>query len=225
MTERLHQPAGSGRRTRTRTPRPRAAVRTGRTIPTTSPAEFHSPLGAGDPDVRDVDRVAPPPAGLVSLRRPDALACAGLVLAGVAANASLLLPWSPGNGPTGLALVEGGVRALSSGVAAAGRTGAWQPLTVVVSGGLLVLLGMLLLVPARTHRLVGLLSLGTALAAAVAVTYLLAGTGWRVEQFGPGLWCAVAVPVFGVVGALKAMLTPPLVALREPTPLTGAPTD
>jgi hypothetical protein len=83
----------------------------------------------------------------------------------------------------------------------------------VLSGGLLVVLGFLLLVPARTHRLVGVLALAVSLAAATAVVVLLADGGWGPDQFGPGLWCAVAVPILGTLGSLKAMLTAPVVVL------------
>ena len=53
------------------------------------------------------------------MRRADPVAAGALVLAGVAANVSLLLSWSPGDGPTGLTLVQRGVEALSSGPATA----------------------------------------------------------------------------------------------------------
>jgi hypothetical protein len=92
----------------------------------------------------------------------------------------------------------------------------WQPPVVVLCGGLLVLLGFLLLVPAHAHRAVGVLALVVALAAAAAVVLLIAGTDLADQRFGPGLWCAAAVPVLGVLGALKAMLTAPLVSLRPP---------
>ena len=89
----------------------------------------------------------------------------------------------------------------------------WQPSVVVLCGGLLVLLGLLLLVPARAHRFVGLLGLIVALAAATAVVLLIVESGLADDRFGPGMWCAVAVPVLGVLGALKAMLTAPRVTL------------
>jgi hypothetical protein len=153
------------------------------------------------------------PAELVVVKRADGFGGAALVLAGVAANISLSLSWSPGEGAPGLSLVQRGVEGLGAGLAEWARSGAWQPLVVVVSGGLLVLLGMLLLVPARAHRFVGVLALIVALAAAAAVILLLADIGWVVDRIGPGMWCAVAVPVLGVLGALKAMLTAPLVTL------------
>jgi hypothetical protein len=155
---------------------------------------------------------APSPALLV-LRRADPIGAAALVLAGVSANVSLSLSWSPGEGPSGLSLVQRGGEALSAGEDQAARSGVWQPLVVVLSGGLLVVLGFLLLVPARAHRLVGVLALVVALAAAAAVVLLVTETDLVDDRFGPGMWCAVAVPVIGVLGALKAMLTAPRVAL------------
>jgi hypothetical protein len=151
---------------------------------------------------------------LTVLRRPEAFGAGALVLAGVAANVSLSLSWSPGEGPTGLSLVQRGGEALDSGIDASVRSGVWEPLVVVLCGGLLVLLGFLLLVPARGHRLLGVLALVVALAAAAAVVaVLVSDMGWQVDRFGPGMWCAVAVPVLGAVGALKAMLTAPRVTI------------
>jgi hypothetical protein len=226
MTERLQQPNGSGQRTpRRRTPRSRAGrVWGARTIPPVAaeteptilgfPAEVTDETdGAGFETGEAGPDVSPTHPGLAVLRRADPFGAGALVLAGVAANVSLLLPWSPGEGPTGLSLVQRGGEALGSGIAESARSGVWQPLVVVLCGGLLVLLGFLLLVPARAHRLVGVLALVVALAAAAAIVLLLADDGSVTDGFGPGMWCAVAVPVLGVLGSLKAMLTPPLVTL------------
>ena len=43
----------------------------------------------------------------------------------------------------------------------------------------------------------------------------MADGGWGPDQFGPGLWCAVAVPILGTLGALKAMLTAPQIVLGQ----------
>jgi hypothetical protein len=166
------------------------------------------------PEERAPD-VLPADLGLVVLRRADRFGGGALVLAGVAANVSLTLSWSPGEGATGLSLVQRSVEAFGSGVSAWMDSGLWQPFVVVLSGGLLVLLGVMMLVPARAHRLVGVLALVVSLAAAGAVVVLVSD-GWGVERFGPGMWCAVAVPVLGLAGSLKAMLTAPLVALGAP---------
>ena len=134
------------------------------------------------------------------VRRADRFGAAALVLAGVAANMSLSLSWSPGEAPTGLALVQTRCRDPARRRGASASSGVWEPIVVVLSGGVLVVLGFLLLVPARTHRLVGVLALAVSLAAAAAVVVLLADGGWGADQFGPGLWCAVAVPILGTLG-------------------------
>ncbi|MFD2092439.1 hypothetical protein ACFSHS_12750 [Blastococcus deserti] len=184
------------------------------------PTLFGLPAEVADDDDRDEPALAAtapggPPAtpGLVVVKRADPIGAVALVLAGVAANASLLLSWWPGQGPSGLSLVRRGAEALDSGVGEAVRSVVWQPLAVVLCGGVLVLLGFLLLVPARAHRFVGVLALAVALVAAAAVVLLLADDGLATDGFGPGLWCAVAVPVLGVLGSLKAMLTAPLVTV------------
>jgi hypothetical protein len=166
--------------------------------------------GAAEPGV------ATPSSGLVVLKRADPFGAGALVLAGAAANVSLLLSWASGEGPTGLSLVRRGVEALGFGWAGA-EGGYWQPAVIVLSGGLLVLLGLLLLVPARAHRLVGVAALVVALAAATAVVLLMTVSGLTVDRFGPGMWCAAAVPVLGVLGSFKAMLTAPLVTLGTGT--------
>jgi hypothetical protein len=222
MTERLQEPSGSGSRAgRRRTPWG------ARTIPAATakrlaaereptilgfPAEFGEDTDPAEPP--PPERAAPSDTGLVVVRRADRVGGGALVLAGVAANVSLSLAWSPGEGPTGLSLVRHGVETAGAGQPA--LTDVWQPLAVVTCGGLLVLLGFLLLVPARAHRLVGLLALAVSVVAGVAVALLMDDLGWRVDLVGPGLWCAVAVPVLGTVGSLKAMLTPPLVTLAPP---------
>jgi hypothetical protein len=188
MTERVH-PNGSGQRTaRRQTPHSRSSrVWGGRTIPglrrvavapETDPTILGFPAEYADED-DGADRIVDEPGPAISttievlvLRRADRVGGGALVLAGVAANVSLMLSWSSGDGPTGLSLVQ------------------------------------------RGHRLLGVLALLVALAAAAAVVSLLADAGWVVDAFGPGMWCAVAVPVLGVLGALKAMLTPPLVSLE-----------
>jgi hypothetical protein len=171
---------------------------------------------AEQPGADDEVPVAAPEASapaLVVLRRADPLGATPLVLAGVAANVSLSLPWAPGDGPTGLALVQRGAQGLGAGPAG---DALWQPFAVVLCGGLLVALGFLLMVPARAHRLVGVLALIVTLAAAASVVLLVVDTDLADDGFGPGLWCAAAVPVLGLLGALKAMLTAPLVALVPP---------
>jgi hypothetical protein len=148
---------------------------------------------------------------LMTLRRADPIAGFALVSAGVAAAVSLLLPWYRGINATGLPAVRQGVVVLRSGVGALGRSGLWPPLVVVLGGGVLLLLGFLLFRRARTHRLVGVLAMVVAMAADAGVVVPLANANWSTASFGPGMWCAVAVAGLGTVGALKAMLTVPVV--------------
>jgi hypothetical protein len=178
------------------------------------PAEFPEEDDEAEPPATGSEAaVSADSPALLIIRRADPIGAGALVLAGVAANVSLSLSWSPGEGPSGLSLVRRGGEALSAGVGEAARSGVWQPLAVVLSGGLLVVLGFLLFVPARAHRFVGLLALVVALSAAAAVVLLITDTDLVDDRFGPGMWCAVAVPVLGGLGALKAMLTAPRVAL------------
>ena len=225
MTER--QPQGSvGRTAGTRTPRSwaRRHESTG-TIPNIAPvyltvepdptllgfpAEVPDEDDDAEPPVVEADDGSAPLLELVVVRRADPVAASALVLAGVAANVSLVLSWAPGDGPTGLTLVQRGVEALSAGEA---PSAVWQPPVVVLGGFLLVLLGFVMLAPTRGHRLVGVLALAVSLAAAAAVILLIADLGLTADQFGPGMWCAVAIPVFGVLGSAKAMLTAPHVTL------------
>ena len=229
MTERLHPQGPSSRTARRRTPRSRAGGIWGaRTIPAAAAQELaaeREPTLFGLPAeiVTDDDGTERPPGatpeappsdvGLVVLRRPERIGAAALVLAGVAANVSLSLSWAPGDGPTGLSLVRRGVEELGVGTGMWDLSGVWQPVAVVLCGGVLVLLGLLLLVPARAHRLVGVLALVVSLAAATAIVLLMADGGWGADRFGAGMWCAVAVPVLGALGSLKAMLTAPQVTV------------
>ena len=218
LTRLRHQPRPDPRGARR--PRRAGGDREARTIPgevareAIEPTLFGFPAEFGDDETEqraEPDDVLPSEPELVVVRRADLVGGSVLVLAGVAANVSLALSWSPGDGIDGLSLVEQGVRAVGAG--GPGLSTSWQPLVVVLSGGVLVLLGLLLLVPARSHRLVGVLALFASLAAAAAVAVLTAGLGWRPDRFGPGMWCAVAVPILGLLGSLKAMLTAPLVTL------------
>jgi hypothetical protein len=216
MTQRLQPPRG------TRRPR-----RHPHTPPVVTPVSEPTILGfpaevvADDPDERAPEAgPATPDVALTVDRRPDAIAAGALVLAGVAANVSLLLSWSAADEPTGLTLLRRGGEALDTGLAEATRSGSWAPLVIVLCGGLLVVVGCAMLVPARAHRLLGVLALAVALAATGGALYVVADAGWRTERFGPGMWCAVAVAALGLLGALKAMLTAPRVTLTSTEPAT-----
>ena len=175
--------------------------------------------------VLDTWEEPPPPAAvsapepqvrLVTLPRSDPLAGIALLLAGAAAIASLSLPWRRGATDTGLSMVLRGLRAAGSSAADAGRGGLWQPPAIVLGGFLLLLLGVLLFLPARTHRVAGVVALFLASCAAAGVLFQVAHAHWSSAGFDSGMWLAVAVPVLGLLGALKAMLTSPRVTLRLP---------
>jgi hypothetical protein len=224
MIERLHR-RGSGERTARGLPMPHGAgaepepTDPGTLPPDVSadsepsllgfPAEFEPDDSAEDgvvlasgPDIA---------VRMVVRRRADLGAGCALALAGVAANVSLWLPWVAGENQTGLSLVRRAVAVVGSGLGELLQRGLWQPVAIVLCGGLLAVLGLLVILPAHTHRLVGVLALLVALAAAAAVMALLAGAQWSTARFGPGLWSGAAVAGFGLLGALKAMLTLPLV--------------
>ena len=157
----------------------------------------------------------PVPAAVRQAERFGGLA---LILAGVSAGMSLAVPWKHGDDATGLSLVLRGVADFRSGIGELGRSGYWQPLAVVLGGGALLLLGLLLFLRARTHRFVGLLALLIAVAAAAGVVVPLAAAAWSPAAFGLGIWFAVGVAGLGLLGALKAMLTTPLVRMAPRRP-------
>jgi hypothetical protein len=142
--------------------------------------------------------------GPVAFRRPDVAAAVLLVLAGVAAGISLLLPWLSDRDDSGLELVRRGLDEMGN----LGDTGFWQPLAIVFGGAALLLLGLLMFVPARTHRALGVLALLVTALAAAGVLVPIAQNGWHLRGFGPGFWFAIAVPVLGLLGSLKGLLTP-----------------
>ena len=152
---------------------------------------------------------------LVALPRADPLAGIALVLAGVAALVSLLLPWRQGSRETGATLTRDGLAVAGSGLNDLGRTGFWQPPVIVIGGALLLLLGILLFLPARTHRVVGVLALVVAAGVTAGVLVEVGQAGWLADRLGPGQWFAVAVAVLGLLGALKAMLTVPRIRLTQ----------
>jgi hypothetical protein len=145
----------------------------------------------------------------VPIRRPDTLAALLLLLAGICAGVSLLLTWLPGVTLTGWDLVHRGISTVIHGVRQVFDNGLWQPLAIVLGGGLLFVIGLLLLVPARAHRLLGLLALLVSLGAGAGALVPLKDAGWHLNRFGVGFWFAAAVAVLGVLGSLKALLTRP----------------
>ena len=148
----------------------------------------------------------------IPVRRPDAFAALMLVLAGIAAAVSLLLDWVAGEDPNGLDLVRRGFEIMGDSVGEVFSSGFGQPLTIVLGGGLLFILGLLMFAPAKTHRFLGVIALVISLAALAAVLVPLARAGWDLGEFDLGFWFAIAVPVLGLLGSLKAVLTGPKVA-------------
>jgi hypothetical protein len=143
----------------------------------------------------------------VAVRRPDVLAGLLLLLAAAAAAVSLLLPWLADDDATGIDLVRRGFDDLGTGIGELVSTGFWQPLTVVLGGAVLLLLALLVFLPAKRHRVLGLLALLVGAAVAAAVLVPLVQAGFDVGVFDIGFWFAVAVAVLGLVGGLKAVLT------------------
>ncbi len=142
----------------------------------------------------------------VAVRRADPVGSLFLLLAGVAAALSLLLPWVP-DGADGLELARRVVDQARTGWTGLFSTGLWQPGAVLAGGAVLFVLGLLLLVPARAHRFLGLLALLVAGAAVAGVLVPLAGRGWQPGRFDVGFWFAMGVAGAGLLGALKALLT------------------
>lgn len=139
----------------------------------------------------------------VAVRGPESLGGLLLILAGVAAAVSLVLEWVDGEDATGLDLVRSGFEDLDTIV----DTGVWQPMAVVLGGGVLLVLGILMWLPARSHRFLGLLGLLVSGLIVWAVAVPLNDANWELEIFGPGFWCAITVAVLGVLGSLKALFT------------------
>ncbi|MCW2619916.1 MAG: conserved rane protein of unknown function [Modestobacter sp.] len=149
----------------------------------------------------------------VVVRRADSVAGLLLLLAGIAAGISLLVVWIHGGG-TGLDLLRDGVDDLGDPQRLADR-GTWEPLAVVYGGVALFVLGLLLFIPAKTHRLLGVLALLVALVVAAGVLVPLADAQWDLQRWAVGAWFTVAVGGLGFLGALKALMTGPKVGRRH----------
>jgi hypothetical protein len=145
----------------------------------------------------------------VAVRRPDLLAGLLLLLAGAAAAISLFLDWLAGESVTGLDLVKDGFSTFADSVGDGFSSGLWQPLMVILGGGVLALLGLLMFLPARTHRALGLIALIISLGIVAAVLVPLARADWDFGEFDLGFWFAIAVAVLGLLGSLKALASGP----------------
>ena len=165
------------------------------------------PVGLGeilavDADAPDEQPGPAPGSGTapVPVRRPDLVAGPLLLLAGVATGTSLLVVWTHGGVP-GLDLVGAALR----GAPVEADTGAWPPLAVVGGGSALFVLGLLVYVPARTHRFLGALALVASLVVAAGVLVPLADADWEVTHWAVGAWCTAAAGGLGLLGALTAL--------------------
>ncbi|WP_246080195.1 hypothetical protein [Modestobacter altitudinis] len=161
-------------------------------------AEWEDDGTATRPDYRD----AP-----VVVRRADTLAGLLLLLAGIAAGVSLLVVWVHG-GATGLDLLLDRTADLDSPQRLV-EDGGWEVPAVVFGGAALFVLGLLVYVPAKTHRLVGALALLVSLVVAAGVLVPLADLHWDLQRWAVGSWIAAAVAALGFLGALKALSTHP----------------
>lgn len=198
-------------------PAPAADERTDLGFPAEVPGDEEAgrPAAGGQGAVPVAEQAAAVPGvRVVAVPRREPVGGLALVLAGAAAEASLWLPWWRGAGVRGLPLVRQGLVVLRSHPGALGSSGLWQPVAVVLGGGVLLLLGPVLFRRARSHRPAGLLALLVALAAAAGVVVPIANADWSVRSLGPGMWCALAVVLLGGTGALKAMLTAPAVTVQ-----------
>jgi hypothetical protein len=170
----------------------------------------HGPVGASENYYTAPKYTTTP----IAQRRPDSFAALLLVLAGVAAAVSLLLDWVTDTDESGLDLVRRGFDVLGDSFGDVFSTGWWQPLAVVLGGGVLFLLGLLMFVPAKTHRFLGVVALVVSLIAAAGVLVPLFDGGWDFDAFDLGYWFAIAVPVLGILGSLKALLSGPKYATQ-----------
>jgi hypothetical protein len=149
----------------------------------------------------------------VVVRRADTFAGLLLLLAGFAAGTSLLVVWEHG-GRSGMDMVRAGFADWDADAWRLWDTGSWQPLAVVLGGAVLFLIGLLLYVPARTHRFLGALALLVAVVAAAGVLVPLAEADWDVDRYAVGGWLGVAVAGLGGLGALKALMTGPRIGRK-----------
>src|SRR3954471_8560309 len=140
-----------------------------------------APAGTTTPPESTVPQYSARP---VAVRGPESLGGLLLILAGIAAAVSLLLDWIHGQDVSGWTLVRAGFRDLG-GIFG---DGLWQPLAIVLGGGVLFVLGILMWLPMRSHRLLGLLGLLVSAAVIAAVLVPLQDAGWDLGAFAIGFW-------------------------------------
>lgn len=139
----------------------------------------------------------------VAVRRPDSLAGMLLVLAGVGVGISLLLEWFAG---------ANGYDIFRAGLDNAGSffsDGVWQPLVIVFGAAVLLLIGLISFVPGKSRRALGLIALLVAAAMVAAALTALIEADFDFGLFEVGFLVVLAAAVLGLLGALKAAVTPP----------------
>jgi hypothetical protein len=166
----------------------------------TGPSTGASAYPPQDPAEHTVPQYADRP---VALRRPESLGGLLLILAGIAAGLSLLMDWLADDDISGWGLVRAGFDDLGNIF----DDGLWQPLAIVLGGGLLFVLGILLWLPMRSHRFFGLLALLISLGVTAGVLVPFQDADWDLGFFGPGFYCAILVAVLGLLGSIKALIS------------------
>lgn len=139
----------------------------------------------------------------VALRRPDSFAGMLMVVCGVAIGVSLLLDWSGGTA---------GYDVFRAAFDQAGdffNDGIWQALVIVFGAAVLLLLGLFAFIPSRSRRALGLIAFLVAAAMTAAVLTALIDVDFDLNAFEVGFWVVIGATALGLLGALKAVLTPP----------------
>ncbi|CAN5380642.1 hypothetical protein BH24ACT9_BH24ACT9_02030 [soil metagenome] len=139
----------------------------------------------------------------VAVRRPDSFAGLLMVLAGVGIGISLLLEWV--QDATGYDIFKSGLDNAGSFF----NDGIWQPLIIVFGGAVLLLVGLIAFIPGKSRRALGLIALLVAVAIAAAALTALIDADFDFGVFEPGFFVVLAAAVLGLLGALKAAVTPP----------------
>jgi hypothetical protein len=176
-------------------------------------SEQPPPTPTGEPPRATADGGSAPPERTapeyserpVAFRRPESLGGLLLILAGIAAGISLLFDWLADDDASGLTFVREGFEDLG----ATFGNGMWQPLAIVLGGGVLLVLGVMMWLPLRSHRLLGILGLIVSGIVAAGVLVPLYQADWDLGVFAVGFWFGTAVAVLGLLGSLKALLTGP----------------
>lgn len=139
----------------------------------------------------------------VAVRRPDTFAGLLMVLAGAAIGVSLLLKWFLD--ATGYDFFEVALENADSFFS----EGIWQPLVVVFGGAVLLLIGLIAFIPGKSRRALGLIALLVAVGIAAAALSVLINVDFDFSGIQPGFYVVLAATVLGLIGALKAAVTPP----------------